>query len=83
MEVDNAAEMCKQELVNVKPFQLRAEPEKEMLMLTFKRSCSRSSEMKSDKKCSALALRHTISPLIYRFVKIGCALLLDAVGAFT
>lgn len=79
MEVDNAAEMCKQELVNVKPFQLRAEPGKEMLMLTFKRSCSRSSAMKSDKKCSALALPHTISPLIYRFVKIGWALLLDAV----
>ena len=83
MEVDNVAQMCKQEMVNVKPFQLRAEPEKAMVMLTFKHSCSRSSEMKRDKKCSALALRHTVSPIVHRFVKIGCALLLDAVGAFT
>ena len=71
--------------MNIKPFQLKAEPEKKMAMHTFKRSCSRSSEMKSDKKCSALALRHERSPLVYRFVKpeIGCALLLDVVGAFT
>ena len=33
MEVDNVAQMCKQEMVNVKPFQLRAEPEKAMVML--------------------------------------------------
>ena len=62
MEVDNVAEMCKQGEVNVKPFQLRADWL--MVLHTFKRSCSRISEMKSNEKCSALVQRHTISHLV-------------------